>query len=401
VLEGINLAVLPNEIVALIGPSGCGKSTALRILAGLIRPISGEVLDHGRPLQGINPNVAIVFQSFALLPWLTVAQNVGVVLRAAGRAEAEVVNEVERVLRTVGLSGFAEAYPRELSGGMKQRVGIARALAVDPELLFMDEPFSQVDSLTAESLRAEVTDIFLAHRHRLTSILMVSHDIKEVAFMADRIIVLSANPGRVRTVANNPLPRPRDYRSTDFLALVDRLYEIITGHELPDVPAPAGAAAAPVVEALPRAQPSEVIGLLEYLERHGGREDVFRIAHDTGTPFAEIIEVVEAAELLNFVDTPRRLVVLQPDGRRLLEAGPEERPRLWREQLLKLQLFRDVSDALQRHPDEGVDRMFVLETLVLRLPHENYEQMFDTFIQWARFGDLFAYDEATGKITLS
>jgi NitT/TauT family transport system ATP-binding protein len=401
VLDDVTLAVRPNEIVALIGPSGCGKSTVLRILAGLIRPTAGEVLDHGRPLAGLNPNVAIVFQSFALLPWLTVAENVAVVLRAEGRPEAGIAAEVERVLRSVGLGGFAEAYPRELSGGMKQRVGIARALAVDPEILFMDEPFSQVDALTAESLRAEVTDIFLAHQHRLTSILMVSHDIKEVAYLADRIVVLSANPGRVLTVVSNPLPRPRDYRTPGFLALVDRLHEIITGHELPDVSAPAAAAGVPVVEALPRAQPSEVVGLLEYLDRRGGREDVFRIAHDTGTPFGVMIETVEAAELLNFVDTPKRTVVLEPEGRRFLDAGPEGQPRLWREQLLKLRIFRDVNDALQRHEGQPLDREFVLETLVLRLPQEDYEQTFDTFIQWARFGDLFAYDEATGKITLS
>ncbi|HEY1375592.1 MAG TPA: nitrate/sulfonate/bicarbonate ABC transporter ATP-binding protein [Gemmataceae bacterium] len=396
VLDDITLAVRPNEMVALIGPSGCGKSTVLRVLAGLIRPTAGEVLAHGTQLAGINPDVAIVFQSFALLPWLTVAENVAVVLRAAGRAEADIRPTVERVLTTVGLGGFAEAYPRELSGGMKQRVGIARALAVDPEILFMDEPFSQVDALTAESLRAEVTDIFQAHGHRLKSILMVSHDTKEVAFLADRIVVLSANPGRIRTIIDNPLPRPRDYRAPDFLALVDRLHEIITRAELPDVPpAPAVPARPPAVEALPRAAPTEIVGLLEYLEPRGGREDLFRIAHDTGRPFLTIIETVEAAELLNFVDTPKRLVVLEPDGRRYLAAKSEDRPALWREELLKLKLFRDVADALRRQPGEPVPKDFVLETLVLHLPQEDYEQQFDTFIQWARFGDLFVYDEAT------
>jgi NitT/TauT family transport system ATP-binding protein len=402
VLDDVTLTVRPNEVIALIGPSGCGKSTVLRILAGLIRPTAGDVLAHGRPLDGLNPGVAIVFQSFALLPWLTVAQNVAVVLRAAGRAEGEIAGAVGQVLRAVGLGGFAEAYPRELSGGMKQRVGIARALAVDPEVLFMDEPFSQVDALTAESLRAEVTDIFLAHRHRLTSILMVSHDIKEVAFMADRIVVLAANPGRVLTVITNPLPRPRDVRSREFLSLVDRLHEIITGHELPDIPAPAVAPARPpALEALPRAQPSEVEGLLEYLDARSGREDLFRIAHDTGQPFGDMIEVVEAAELLNFVDTPKRLVVLEPEGRRYLSASPDQRPAIWREQLLKLGLFRDVYDALRRHPGEPIDRLFVQETLVLHLPQEDYQQQFEMFVQWARFGDLFAYDEASGLITLS
>ena len=304
------------------------------------------------------------------------------------------------MLTTVGLAGFVDAYPRELSGGMKQRVGIARALAVDPEVLFMDEPFSQVDALTAEGLRAEVTDIFQAHGHRLKSILMVSHDTKEVAFLADRIVVLSANPGRIRTIIDNPLPRPRDYRSPQFLALVDRLHEIITGVELPDAP-PATAAPVPVIEALPRAVPTEIVGLLEYLDARGGKEDLFRIAHDTGRQFGEMIEIVEAAELLDFLDTPKRMVVLEPAGRRYLAAKPEDRPAVWREQLMHLRIFRDVADALKRNPGEGVPKMFVLETLVLHLPQEDFEQQFNTFVQWARFGELFAYDEATEEITLS
>lgn len=400
VLDDVTLAVRPNEMVALIGPSGCGKSTVLRVLSGLIKPTAGEVLVHGKSLAGINPDIAIVFQSFALLPWLTVAQNIAVVLRAAGRPDSEISAIVDRVLTTVGLGGFAEAYPRELSGGMKQRVGIARALAVDPEVLFMDEPFSQVDALTAESLRAEVTDIFQAHGHRLKSILMVSHDTKEVAFLADRIVVLSANPGRIRTAIDNPLPRPRDYRAPAFLALVDRLHEVITGAELPDKP-PAAPAAPPVIEALPRAAPNEIVGLLEYLDARGGRDDLFRIAHDTGRPFGSMIEIVEAAEMLDFVDTPKRLVVLDSAGRTFLAAVPPDRPGVWREQLLRLRLFRDVRDALARHPGEAVPKMFVLETIVLHLPQEDYEQQFDIFVQWARFGDLFAYDEATGLITAS
>lgn len=389
VLDDISLTVRPNEIVALIGPSGCGKSTVLRILAGLLAPTAGDVLVHDRKLVGMNPQVAIVFQSFALLPWLTVADNVRVVLRAAHRPEAEIETIVSGVLATVGLSGFFDAYPRELSGGMKQRVGIARALAVDPEVLFMDEPFSQVDALTAESLRAEVTEIFQAHQHRLTSILMVSHDTKEVAYLADRIVVLSANPGRIRTVIDNPLPRPRDYRDSKFLALVDRLHEIITGHELPDDLPPA-----PVIEALPRALPSEVIGLLEYLDSRGGREDLFRIAHDTGQPFSDVIEIVEAAELLDFVDTPKRMVVLESEGKKLLAAKPADRPALWREQLLKLRLFKNVAIALEQHPGESLPAAFVHETLILHLPQEDHRQQFKTFTQWSRYGELFEFDEA-------
>ncbi len=194
VLDDINLVFLPNEIVALLGPSGCGKSTILRVLSGLISPTKGEVSYHHEPLVSLNPGVAVVFQGFALYPWMTVTQNVKLPLKAIGLPPDEIHKRSDDAIRMVGLAGFEEAYPRELSGGMKQRVGIARALSIDPEILLLDEPFSQVDALTAESLRAEVIDIWAGHHRRLSSIVMVSHDIKEVAYMADRIVILSTTP---------------------------------------------------------------------------------------------------------------------------------------------------------------------------------------------------------------
>jgi NitT/TauT family transport system ATP-binding protein len=400
VLEDINLAVKANEIIALLGPSGCGKSTILRILAGLIRPTRGEVFYHGQPLEGLNPGIAIVFQSFALYPWMTVTQNVQTVLKAAGMPHADVLKRAEDVIRLVGLRGFEEAYPRELSGGMKQRIGMARALSVDPEILLMDEPFSQVDALTAESLRAEVIDIWSAKSRHLSSILMVSHDIKEVVYMADRIVILSANPGQVRTIVDNRLPRPRDYRSPQVLALVDQLHDIITRTEMPDVPVPAAGPAPAPIEPLPEATSSEIVGLLEYLDARGGKADVFRIASDTNREFGHVITVVKAAEMLDFVDTPKRLVVLEPTGQRFLKADPEGRKVVWREQLLKIRLFRDIYEVLQREPKHEIDRDLLLETIIMHMPQENYEKMSNTFIRWARFGDLFAYDENTETISL-
>ncbi len=400
VLEDINLAVRPNEVVALLGESGCGKSTILRILAGLIRPTRGDVLYHGKSLDGLNPGVAIVFQSFALYPWMTVAENIRAVLRAAGITGPPAEDRAERAINLVGLRGFEEAYPRELSGGMKQRVGMARALSVDPEILLMDEPFSQVDALTAESLRAEVLDIWSAKDRHLSSILMVSHDIKEVAYMADRIVILSAKPGRVRTVVENRLPRPRDYKSPQVLALVDHLHDIITRAELPDLPPAVSASGQTSIEPLPEATTSEIVGLLEYLDARGGREELFRIAGDTHTEFGRLISVIKSAEMLDLVDTPKRMVVLEPEGQRFVRAGPEERNAIWRGQLLKLRLFSDLRAILERQPGESLDREILLESIIMYMPQENYEKMFNTVIRWARFGDLFAYDEDTQTISL-
>jgi NitT/TauT family transport system ATP-binding protein len=396
VLENVSLAIRAGEIVALLGPSGCGKSTLLRILAGLITPTNGQVIYHGQPLEGLNPGAALVFQSFALLPWLTVAQNVEVVLKAARLPPARIRERIEHVLHLVGLAGSEEAYPRELSGGMKQRVGMARALAVDPEVLFLDEPFSQVDALTAESLRAQVIDIWSISGGHPSSVLMVSHDIKEVAYMADRIVILGANPGRIRTIVENHLSRPRDYRAPELLALVDQLHDIITGHEMPDQPAPAPAA----IEPFPDADPLEVVGLLEYLDARAGREDIFRICSDTHREFGRLLNIVEAAELLELVDTPRRMVVLDAMGKTILKAGVLERKAIWRGQLLKLRLFQLLNEMLQKAATHAVDRETILETLILHLPQENYEKCFDTLVRWARYGDLFAYDEATQRLSL-
>jgi NitT/TauT family transport system ATP-binding protein len=399
VLEDVSLAVSSNEVVALLGPSGCGKSTILRILAGLIQPTSGKVLYHGAPLVGLNPGAAIVFQSFALFPWMTVAENIAAVLRAAGKGAKEVEERTTSVIRTVGLAGFERSYPRELSGGMKQRVGMARAFSLTPEILFMDEPFSQVDALTAQSLRAEVLDIWSASKSG-SSILMVSHDIGEVAFMADRIVVLAANPGRVRIIIDNTMSRPRDYRSPAMLELVDRLRDIITGSYLPDAQTAQAPSVGPrAYEPLPDATVSEIIGLVEYLDAHESKDDVFRIAHETGQEFGRVITVVKAAEMLDWVDTPKRMVVLTPAGVRFLKAALHERRELWKAQLLTIRLFKELTVVLERAPNHRVEKDFVLEMIALQFPSEDYDKTFERLLGWSRFGNLFAYDDATESLT--
>jgi NitT/TauT family transport system ATP-binding protein len=396
VLDHVDLTVREEEVVALLGPSGCGKSTLLRIMAGLIPRDQGEVFYHGSLLGGLNPGVAIVFQSFALYPWLTVFQNIEEPLKARGVDAGRRREAAERVIYVVGLTGFEEAYPRELSGGMKQRVGIARALVVEPEILCMDEPFSQVDALTAENLRSEVVRFWSDREKNPKTIFMVSHDIKEVVYMATRIVILSANPGRIRRIIDNRLPYPRDYRAPEFLRLVDEIHAVITETEMPDVPeaTPAAAAAArpPEWEPLPDAGASEILGLLEILARHGGRENVFHLVASLGRDFGKILNVVKGAEFLDFVDTPKQDVLLTDLGRRFLAGSIPERKELYRTQVEQLVLFRDLLAQLRRAERNELDKDTVLSTLILHLPFEDPERLLQTIVNWGREADLLDLD---------
>jgi NitT/TauT family transport system ATP-binding protein len=389
VLENVSLEVRDRELIAVLGPSGCGKSTLMRILSGLIKADGGEVLYRSTPLAGINPGVAIVFQGAALYPWLTVRQNILEPLRARGMDEEKAHETAMRVIRVVGLAGFEEAFPRELSGGMKQRVGIARALAVEPEVLCMDEPFSQVDALTAETLRSEVVRFWDNKETNPKTIFMVSHDVKEVVFMATRIVVMAARPGRIRRIFENKLPYPRDYRSPAFTRLVDEIHAVITETEIPDVPETMAATTA--WEPLPAATFSEVIGLLEVLDDRGGRENVFSLAEDLGREFGMVLSVVKAAELIDLVETPKQEVVLLDAGRALLKASTADRKTVFRERVLHLRMFSDVYEQIQRAGGE-LDEDVVLSTAALRLPYEDPERLLHTMVGWARHADLFDYD---------
>jgi len=398
VLEDVSLSIRPGEVVALLGPSGCGKSTILRIIAGLLQPASGQVLLHGRALRGRNASTAIVFQSFALLPWLTVRSNVEVVLRATGASSSDARRRAEDAIRVVGLAGFEDDSPRNLSGGMKQRVGMARALAVDPEILLMDEPFAHVDSLTAESLRAEILRIW-TDTHRPSSILLVSHDIAEVASMADRIVLLAANPGRVRAVIENPVPRPRDHASAEMRTLMDDLHEAIAGHEFPvSSPTTVGGS---VYEPIPPVSGNEVAGLLEWLDARGGSGDLFRIATETAAPYGRVFLVAKAAEMLDLVETPRRRVALGDLGRRFLKATPAARKHVWRQQLLTLELFHEIQAVLDASSEKRLPAARVLEAIARSLPQENADRTFESFVSWARFGDLLDYDPVSGDVWLN
>jgi NitT/TauT family transport system ATP-binding protein len=399
VLEDVSLDVRDEEILAVLGPSGCGKSTLMRILAGLIAPEGGEVVYRGKRLVGMNPGVAMVFQSFALYPWLTVTDNIAEPLRAHGLSGREAQAAAERVIHLVGLTGFEDAYPRELSGGMKQRVGIARALAVEPEILCMDEPFSQVDALTAENLRSEVVRFWGDTTSNPKTIFMVSHDVKEVVFMATRIVVMGAHPGRVRTIIANDLPYPRDYRAPAFQELVEQIHAVITETEMPDLP-PTAAPARVGWEPLPDASAGEIVGLLKILDRHEGRADVFALVDKLGRDFGKILAVVKAAELLDFVDTPGQDVILTRRGRAFLTSSVPERKQQFQRQVSRLRFFSDVVREIRSSDASELDEFAVLSQLALNLPYEDIERQFKTLVDWGREADLFDYHPERQKLVI-
>src|SRR3984885_7010677 len=314
VVAPMDLSIEPNTILALLGPSGSGKSTILRMLCGLLAPSSGEVLWHGKPLQVSRPNVAIVFQSFALFPWLSVLENVEAPLLARGMAHAERHSLALKALDAVGLRGFEIAYPKELSGGMKQRVGFARALAVEPEILFMDEPFSALDVLTAENLRKELMELWTTQKISTRSIFLVTHNIEEAVLLADRIVVLGSNPATIRADFRIPLEQPRDRKSATFLLYVDYIYKVMTQPRLELAPPlPGEAVAKPQWQMLPHTRPGSIAGLLELLIDHGGEEDLYHVAEELRLEVDDLLPILEGAALLGFA-TVREGDVKRPPG---------------------------------------------------------------------------------------
>ncbi len=397
VLDKIDLAVYPNEVVAIIGPSGCGKSTLLRILAGLVPPTKGQIFHHGHELKGLVPDMSMVFQTFALYPWMTVKQNIEIVLKAARFSVQEMEKKTQEAIALVGLAGFENAYPRELSGGMKQRVGLARALVLNPELLFMDEPFSEVDSFTAEALRSEVLKIWAAKELRLSSILFVSHDIHEVAYMADRIIVLGMHPAKVRAVIENKIPRPRNYRSDDFLQLVEKLHDTYGHVQHPAEKAPKKEKVGPL---LPVTH-DEILGLLGYLNAHGGSQNIFTIGAHRNQHFDKVTIVLQAAELLDFIEIVHRDAGLTQKGKEFLEENAEARQRLWKEQLLSIPLFVKICDLLEKAPNKSMDRQQLIAFLIKELPHQDAGAQLHTLARWGHYGGLFLYHRKTKRLELS
>jgi NitT/TauT family transport system ATP-binding protein len=406
VIAPVDLDVEPGKIIALLGPSGCGKSTLLRILTGLSQPSSGQVLWHGQPITSQNAGVAIVFQSFALFPWLTVLDNVEAPLEARGVPAMERHKRALRILDTVGLDGFESAYPKELSGGMKQRVGFARALVVEPEVLFMDEPFSALDVLTAENLRNELLELWLSKKMPTSAIFIVTHNIEEAILLADRVLVLGRNPARVRADFPVELQHPRDRKSPRFVELVDYVYKVMTQPDLAlAVPGVQGSAQKPArqkYQMLPHARVGGIAGLLELLQDRGGKEDVYRLAEVLIMDAEDLLPIVEASVLLGFATLKEGDVEITADGARFGEADILTRKILFRHAALKhVMILQQIDSILHAKTDHSISEEFFYDILDEHFSQDEVERQFETAMNWGRYAEIFDFDRESHRLVLA
>ena len=399
-VKEISLHIKPGEFVCLLGPSGCGKSTLLRIIAGLNAVTSGVVSYHGQPLKGVNPYTTIVFQTFALYPWLTVQENVEIALKARGVAPAERVERALKLIDIVGLDGFESAYPRELSGGMRQKVGFARAMAVEPELLCLDEPFSALDVLSAEALRGELMELWLNKKIPTKAILMVTHNIEEAVFMADRIVIMGKDPGHIVTEIAVTLRHPRQRKDTAFQSLVDKVYAAVAGQSKPKEEALGTQPGQPgVTRPLPNSQLNAVAGLLEKLVDEGGRVDLYRMGGYLVLELDDLLPIVETGDLLGFITVHEGDLLLTPLGRAYADATILARKAIIAGRVLRLPVIGWIYETLQRDDNGRVARDYFHDKLQADFGDEAEEQL-DIAISWGRQAELFAYDADTRELYL-
>lgn len=399
VLSDVDLSLREGEIVGLLGRSGSGKSTLLRIIAGLIKPSEGRVMYQGRPVQGPQPGIAMVFQTFALFPWLTVLENVEAGLEAQGMAKAERRERALAAIDLIGLDGFENAYPRELSGGMRQRVGFARALVVNPNLLLMDEPFSALDVLTAETLRTDLLELWREKKLETKSILIVTHNIEEAVFMCDRILILSSNPGRVVAEVPVPFPHPRNRLDPEFRRLVDSIYEKMTSRR--------GAAAAPkrleFGSWLPEVSTNIMAGLVEAIAAppYNGRADLPVIAEKMHLEVDELFLVAEILEQLRFVDVREGDIMLTPAGKLFSDYDTQQRKTLFAGHLLRnVPLAAHIRKVLAERRDQRAPRARFEQELEDHLNDGAADQALSTVIDWGRYAEIFSYNDQTETFSL-
>ena len=405
VLNDINLTLKEGEIVGLLGRSGSGKSTLLRLISGLARPVSGSVVYQGQPITGPASGIAMVFQTFALFPWLTVLENVQLGLEALGLPEAQVRQRALAGIGLIGLAGYESAYPRELSGGMRQRVGFARALGVHPNILLMDEPFSALDVLTAETLRTDFLDLWIEGKLPIKGVILVTHNIEEAVLMCDRILVFSRNPGHIVEEIKVNLTQPRSRVEPAFHDLVERIYVALTARPAASPPrvAPDRIPGMGIEMALPRASANLLAGLIENLAAapYNGKADLPVIASALHMEVDDLFPVAEALQLLRFAEIEGGDIRLTDNGKQFAEGGTDDRKKLFQRQLLAyVPLAAHIRRVLQERANHTAPRSRFRDELEDHVTAESARQTLQSVVAWARFSEAFAYDARSETFSL-
>jgi NitT/TauT family transport system ATP-binding protein len=401
-LSDINLSLLDGEILGLVGRSGSGKSTIVRIAAGLAQPTSGEVLYCGQPLHGPTSGIAVVFQTFALFPWLNVIENVELGLDALGVSRGEARRRSLAAIDLIGLDGFQSAYPRELSGGMRQRVGFARAMVVQPTMLLMDEPFSALDVLTAETLRTDFLDLWIEHQLPTKSVLLVTHNIEEAVLMCDRVLVLASHPGRIAAEIPVSLPHPRNRLDQEFQSIVEEFYSILTARAVESKKA-LSQAHGRFVRPLPPLGVNRLLGFIEALASPalGEQVELAKIPTLPSLAIRDVMVVAEALYILEFADLANGSIKLTAAGRVFAQSGTEERKRLFREHLLCFVPFvAHIHRVLEEREGHSAPRIRFAAELEDHLGPTDAEKTLQTIIRWGRYAEVFNYDDESRMFTL-
>lgn len=401
-LSDIESKINPGEFVALVGPSGCGKSTLLRIITGLQKASEGSVLYNGEKLEGVNPNATIVFQTFALFPWFNVIENVELAL--ANRdipAKMKTARAIEAIDR-VGMDGYEMAYPRELSGGMRQKVGFARAIVAEPELLCLDEPFSALDVLSAETLRGELLELWTEGKLPTQAILMVTHNIEEAVLMADRIVVMDKNPGQIINEMVVSMAHPRNRKNAEFQHMVDQVYSVLAGQTQPEYLEYGTAPGEPgITRKLPNIPLANISSILENLiDMPGKNSDIYKLADELGLESDELLEVTEAAELLGFVTITSGDISVTPLGETYAEASITARKEIFASRVKRIPIFKWLLNMLKRAANHEIERNILLSALELEFLPQEAEDQIDILMNWGRYAEIFVYDDQTESIFL-
>ncbi|HET7086941.1 MAG TPA: nitrate/sulfonate/bicarbonate ABC transporter ATP-binding protein [Rhizomicrobium sp.] len=403
VLDDVNLTLREGEIVGLLGRSGSGKSTLLRLIAGLSQPQGGNLSYMGSPIQGPCQGVAMVFQSFALFPWLTVLENVQLGLEALNLPPREMRDRALAAIDLIGLDGYESAYPRELSGGMRQRVGFARAVVVHPNILLMDEPFSALDVLTAENLRTDLVELWGNGKLPIKGIILVTHNIEEAVLMCDRVLLFSSNPGRVSSEIRIDLPQPRDRTSPQFEDYVDKIYVEMTARRVERMRQAQAQGTTSTAMPLHHVSPNQISGLIEALAAlpYNGKADLPDIAYEQELEVDELFPVAEAMQLLRLADVEGGDIKLTHMGKRFADSELNERKEIFSRALMSnVPLAAHIRKVLDERTSHSAPKTRFLDELEDHMAEDAAEETLKTVVSWARFGELFSYDDDAALFSL-